>query len=99
MTMNRDPSPRRHARVSPIACALLRTHGISHEELAQAVKQSSGKPLSRTALSFLMNYGEWPPGRRSGTHQARRSSSTCARTAPRARSPESGADEGAQARS
>jgi hypothetical protein len=24
------------------------------------VKQSSGKPLSRTALSFLMNYGEWP---------------------------------------
>jgi type II secretory pathway predicted ATPase ExeA len=40
--------------------AILHTHGISHVELAQAVKQSSGKPLSRPALSFLMNYGEWP---------------------------------------
>lgn len=39
---------------------LLVRHSISHQDLADAVKQANGKPMSRTALSFLVNYGEWP---------------------------------------
>jgi type II secretory pathway predicted ATPase ExeA len=35
-------------------------HCISHIDLASAVKQANGRPLSRPALSFLMNYAEWP---------------------------------------
>ena len=39
---------------------LLVRYSITHQELADAVKQANGKPLSRSALSFLMNYAEWP---------------------------------------
>jgi type II secretory pathway predicted ATPase ExeA len=39
---------------------LLVRHSIPHADLAAAVKQANGKPMSRTALSFLMNYAEWP---------------------------------------
>ena len=60
-TMNRDgyKSPARTFR--PIRLrALLVARSISHDAIAAAVKQKNGRPLSRTALSFLMNYGDWP---------------------------------------
>ena len=54
----------RHSQVrqfQPIRLkAVLADHSIAHEALAKAVLQKNGKPLSRSALSFLMNYGEWP---------------------------------------
>jgi type II secretory pathway predicted ATPase ExeA len=40
--------------------ALLARRSISHVDLAAAIKKKNGRPLSRTALSFLMNYGDWP---------------------------------------
>lgn len=40
--------------------AVLANEGIAHEALARAIRQRSGKSLSRAALSHLMNYGEWP---------------------------------------
>ena len=45
----------------PIVLArVLREHGIGQTELARTVKQGDGRPLSRTSLSFLLNYGKWP---------------------------------------
>lgn len=45
----------------PILLGLvMRDYGIPQAEFAKEIKQKSGKPLSRTALSFLVNYGEWP---------------------------------------
>jgi type II secretory pathway predicted ATPase ExeA len=40
--------------------AILAEFGISSTACCKAVAQRNGKPLSRTALSFLLNYGEWP---------------------------------------
>lgn len=40
--------------------ALLVARSIAHADLAAAIRQSNGRALSRTALSFLMNYGDWP---------------------------------------
>lgn len=39
---------------------VLREHGISHAKFVKSLKQKNGKPLSRTAFSFLLNYGDWP---------------------------------------
>lgn len=54
----------RHSQVrefQPIRLkAVLAQFEVPHQALARAVTQKSGKPLSRSALSFLMNYGEWP---------------------------------------
>lgn len=37
-------------------------HGISQPDLAAAVLQSTGRPMSRTAISLLINWGYWPKG-------------------------------------
>ncbi|MBZ0250885.1 MAG: AAA family ATPase [Burkholderiales bacterium] len=40
--------------------SILAEFGISSATCCRAIAQRNGKPLSRTALSFLLNYGEWP---------------------------------------
>lgn len=37
-------------------------HGISQPDLAAAVLQATGRPMSRTAISLLINWGYWPKG-------------------------------------
>lgn len=37
-------------------------HRISQPVLAEAILQATGRPLSRTALSLLINWGYWPKG-------------------------------------
>lgn len=37
-------------------------HGISQPDLAAAVLQTTGRPMSRTAISLLINWGYWPKG-------------------------------------
>jgi type II secretory pathway predicted ATPase ExeA len=39
---------------------VLREHGISQEELAECIRQPSGKLLSRVAINVLLNRGVWP---------------------------------------
>jgi type II secretory pathway predicted ATPase ExeA len=41
---------------------VLLRHGISQPELAEAVLQATGRPMSRTAVSLLVNWGYWPKG-------------------------------------
>lgn len=40
--------------------AILAEFGIASAACCKAIAQRNGKRLSRTALSFLLNYGEWP---------------------------------------
>ncbi len=37
-------------------------HGITQPDLAAVVQQATGRPLSRTAASLLINWGYWPRG-------------------------------------
>jgi type II secretory pathway predicted ATPase ExeA len=39
---------------------VLAEYAIPHKALAAALTRKNGQPMSRTALSFLVNYGEWP---------------------------------------
>lgn len=39
---------------------LLLRHGIKQTELGAAVLQANGAPLTKTAVSLLTNWGEWP---------------------------------------
>ncbi len=39
---------------------VLREHGIGQEELAECIRQPSGKPMSRVAINILLNRGVWP---------------------------------------
>lgn len=41
---------------------ILVRHGISQPDLAAAVNQSTGRPISRTTASFIINYGYFPRG-------------------------------------
>lgn len=41
---------------------VLLRHGITQPDLAEAVLQSTGRPMSRTAISLLVNWGYWPRG-------------------------------------
>ncbi|MBK6742488.1 MAG: hypothetical protein IPG66_05720 [Hydrogenophilales bacterium] len=40
--------------------ALLVRHGLSQGELAEAIRQPNGRPLSRVAMNMLINHGVWP---------------------------------------
>lgn len=35
-------------------------HSIAHDALAAAIRQTNGDPLSRTALSLIINWNDWP---------------------------------------
>ncbi len=39
---------------------VMRRHGITQSALAAVLSQSSGVPFSRTSLSLIINYGNWP---------------------------------------
>lgn len=39
---------------------VMAAHGIRQSDLCAAVLQTSGKPLSSTAMSLLLNWGDWP---------------------------------------
>ena len=37
-------------------------HGIAQPELAAAVRQATGRPMSRTSITQLVNWGYWLKG-------------------------------------
>lgn len=50
--------PNTHAPIK-LGAVLVR-YGISQGELADRIKQPTGRPLSRVAVNMLINHGEWP---------------------------------------
>jgi type II secretory pathway predicted ATPase ExeA len=58
--MKSGAQPREYAPI--VLGSVMRKHGMSMVDLSKAVKQTNGRTISRTALSFLLNYDLWPAG-------------------------------------
>lgn len=57
---NRWPKHSKGEQMTLKLKALLKRHGISQEAWANAITQTSGEPMSKTAGVFILTWSEWP---------------------------------------